>query len=342
MGSVSPLLAVAEKLKEVRPGAEFLFLGTRKGPERRVVEEKGLIFKAISSGKFRRYFSFRLLIDPFLVLLGLLQSIFIIRRFKPNLVIAAGSFISVPVVWAAGLLKVPALTHQQDIRPGLANLLMSRLVKIITVTFEESLKDFPADKAVLTGNPFRPEILQGNREQAKNEFSLKNDLPVVLIAGGGTGALGLNQLVAEALPNLVNFCQVIHLTGKDKGTEKINLENYHSYEFLTGQMKDALAVADLVVTRAGFSSLTELAVLGKPIIIIPMPQTHQEANAQFFVRNNAALMLDQKTLTAQTFSEAIRNLLADEAKKADLSRNIKKMIPLDSTANFVKEILKFQ
>ncbi|MFH1226238.1 MAG: glycosyltransferase, partial [bacterium] len=149
MGSVMPLLAVAEKLKFVRPATEFLFLGTSTGPEKPVVEKAGLTFRVIPAGKLRRYFSLKNLLTPFWVLGGLLQSLFIIRKFRPDAIVSAGGFVSVPVIWAGWLLRVPSMTHQSDVRPGLANLLMSRFVKKITVTFEESLKNFPKNKTIL-------------------------------------------------------------------------------------------------------------------------------------------------------------------------------------------------
>lgn len=340
MGSVSPLLAAAKKIEANNPQADFLFIGTRSGPEKKVIESQNITFKPIFSGKFRRYFSFRFFIDPFLVLIGLIQSIVIIRKFKPDLVVAAGSFVAVPLVWAAWLLRIPSVTHQQDIIPGLANLLMSRFVKMVTVTFSESLKDFPKDKARLTGNPYRQEILTGTKEKAIEDFKLLNNRPTVLVLGGGTGALEINKLLSESLPELLKFCQVIHATGQGRGLENNRqLENYHGYEFLNKELPDALAVADLIITRAGFSTLTELAVLGKPAVIIPMPESHQEDNAKYFAKNNAALVVNQKSLTPDGLAELVKDLLANPAKRAELSRNIQKMIPKESTDNFVKEIL---
>ncbi len=340
MGSVMPLLAVAEKLKEIRPNAEFLFLGTKTGPEKKVVEKYQIPFKAITGGKFRRYFNFHIFFDPWLVFFGFIQSFFIIKKFQPKVVISAGSYISVPVVWAAWLLRKPSIIHQEDIQPGLANLLMSRFASLITVTLEKSLKDFPAKKTVLTGNPYRPEILTGDKNKAISELGLKDNLPIILIGGGGVGALELNKIVVDALPELTKFCQIVHLTGRGKMLAVGNRENYYPHEFLTEGIKDILAAAEIVVTRAGFSSLTELAILGKPAIIIPLPATHQEDNARFFSKNNAALVVQQKDLTPEILITAIKELLDNPAKRLELSRNIVKMMSKDATEKFVEQILK--
>ncbi|MFH1173166.1 MAG: glycosyltransferase, partial [bacterium] len=212
------------------------------------------------------------------------------------------------------------------------------------VTFAESLKDFPQGKAVLTGNPYRPEILEGNKEKAIKEFNLSAGRPTILILGGGTGAIEINKLVMAALPELLSFCQVIHLTGQGREISPTDsqLTGYHGYGFLNEQMPDALAIADLVITRAGFSTLTELAILAKPAIVIPMPDTHQEDNANYFAKNNAVLALNQKELTADSFTLAIKELLNDEVKKGELCRNIQKLMPLTAIDNLIKEILKFQ
>ncbi len=338
IGSVSPLIAIFEAIKTKQPQAEFLWLATRGGPEQKLLANYQIPAKSIFAGKFRRYFSLKNLSDPFLVALGFFQSLIIILKFKPDIILSAGGFVSVPVIWAGWLLRRPSLIHQQDVKPGLANKLMAPFAKIITVTFEKTLAAFPPQKTVLTGNPVRPDILEGNREEGYKFFQLRPELPTVLIIGGGTGALNLNNLVLETLTDLVQFCQVIHLTG-GKIDKEAKHSSYRSYDFLTDQPHNAYAVSHLLTTRAGLSVLTELANLAKPAIIIPIPRTHQEQNAIEFSKNNAAIVVEEKNITPRGFVQAIKEVLADKVQLNNLSRNIAKVMPNQATQKIVKMIL---
>jgi len=345
-GSVAPLLAVAEELKIPQTpfdkggknAFEFFWLGTKFGPEREMVEQAGIKFKEISGGKWRRYFSLKNFVDIFKIKLGFFQAFFIMLKWRPDLVMSAGSFISVPIVWAAWILRVPALIHQQDIHPGLANKLMAPLARTVTVTFEKSLIDY-GKKAIWIGNPTRRSLEIPN---PKFQFpNINNSLPVVLILGGGTGAAAINKLVEDGLSELTKFCQIIHVTGKDKPITncQLSITNYAQCEFLEAdKMAAAMKSADAVVTRAGLSFLSELSYLGKPTIIIPMPDSHQEANAAFFKANKAAVVVEQKYLTPKNFCEMIKALLEDEARRKQLAINIKQIMKPEASEAMVKII----
>jgi len=329
-GSVSPLLAVASGLRMSDFGCrtsdvglwtyEFLWVGTKFGPEREMVEKTGIKFIAMPAGKLRRYFSLKNFLDPFKIIAGFFKSLFVILRFKPDLIMTAGAFVSVPIVWAAWILRVPILVHQQDVRPGLANKLMAPFANVITVTFEESLKNY-GKKAVWTGNPvgFRMSDV-GFR---MSDFG--KELPLILVVGGGTGAMEINKLVWESLEELTKFCQIIHVSGKGKGirNQESGIRNYVSYDFLEHEkVIEIMKIADVVVSRAGLGFLTEISYLGKAAIIIPIPDTHQEDNARIFSKNEAAMVLDQKKLTARDFINKIRGLLKDETLRHKLSSNV--------------------
>ncbi|MDD4900712.1 MAG: undecaprenyldiphospho-muramoylpentapeptide beta-N-acetylglucosaminyltransferase [Patescibacteria group bacterium] len=338
-GSVAPLLAVAEDLTTQPPllvsrggaeaGVEFLWLGTKQGVERAMVEKAGLKFKAIAAGKWRRYFSLKNFWDLIKIKIGFWQALWTIMSWRPDLVMSAGSFVSVPVVWAAWLLRVPVLIHQQDAKPGLANKLMAPFAKAITVTFEKSLRDY-GKKAVWTGNPTRRSLAIKNYELKITNFKIRKDLPVVLVVGGGTGAAAINELVEQGLGELTKFCQIIHVTGKNKSIKNyepaslaggLKITNYKHYEFLDAeQMAAALKLAEVVVTRAGMSVLSELAYLKKPAIIIPMPESHQVENARMFT--GAGLVLEQKSLTVEKLVNEIKGLLGDEARRRELGEKM--------------------
>ena len=346
MGSVTPLLAVSEEFKKAVPDCQFLWLGTKKGPEKKMVEKYGIAFKPIPAGKLRRYFSGWNFVTSFLIIGGFLKALWVILKFKPQIILSAGGFVGVPVIWAGWVLHIPSLIHQQDVRPGLANKLTAPFAKTITITFPDSLKYFP--RAVLTANPVRQEIFGGNPERAIEIFKLEKNLPTLLILGGGTGALELNKIVVRAASELMKFCQMIHITGGRLDellkfeTEALQKENprYHSFDFLIEEIKDVYAVSDLAVSRAGMGTLTELAALGKPTILVPIPKSHQEDNAYFFKKNNAVYILDQRQLTPENFVTEVRELLGNKTELESLGRNIKSLMKSGAAQKIFEEILK--
>lgn len=337
MGSVSPLLAVSQEIKNREPEAEFLFIGTKTGPEKKSVESYKIPFVAIESGKFRRYLDWRNVTDPWRIIVGFYQSFIILKQYRPAVIMIAGGFVGVPVAMAAWLWRIPVLVHHQDIEAGLANKLMAPLAKKISISFDVSLKDFKSTKAVLTGNPIRDEFYHCDRDKSYRLFNLKSELPVILITGGGTGSQIINDVVKEALPKLTKFAQVIHTTGAGKGFS-FDSDNYHQYEFLSHEMSEALCVADVVVSRAGLSILTELSIGGKPTVLIPLYKTHQELNAAYYQKHNAVVAVSEPSLNANMFASLLRDLLANKEQLNSLSENIKKIMPSDG-AKRVTDIL---
>jgi len=351
-GSVMPLLAVAEEIKKQcakdapqmrNSECEFLFIGTRKGiPEKKLVQEKNILYRSIYSGKLRRYFSFKNITDIFFILFGFIQSIFIILRFKPQAIFSAGGFVAVPLSLAGWFLRIPIFIHQQDIVPGLANKIIAPLSKKITVSFGVSLKSFNPQKTILTGNPVRPDIFEGRKERAIKKFSLEKGLPTLLIIGGGTGAKDLNDLIFQIVPQLTDFCQIIHLTGPNKSiiNEKLNHRRYHQIEFLTKEIIDVYQAADLVVCRAGLGTLTELSVLKKPLILIPIPDSHQEANAEYFKEKADIVVLSQKKIIAKILLKQIKNLIMSPDDLKRTGESIYQLIQLRAGEKISKIILK--
>lgn len=326
-----PLVAVAQELRSRNIKPEILFIGTGEGWERTIAVSYGLHYQKVAAGKFRRYWSIKNLGDPFRVIAGFVQAMVKIRSFKPDVIFMAGGYVGVPVAWAAKLLRRPVVVHQQDLKPGLANKLVRKIATQITVTFQESLKNFPSGKTYWIGNPIRKEIFQGDRTRAIEEFRLASGVPTVLVLGGGTGALELNKIIATKVPELTKQAQVIHVTGTGKGVGMPNgAENcYHTLEFLTTNLKDAYQIADIIITRAGLSTLSELAALSKVIIIVPMPKTHQEKNAAFYKAKGAAMVIKQDNLDKELLGK-VEKLLDDNDARTKLRESISAMVKPDA------------
>lgn len=355
MGPVMPLIAVYQELNRQFIGKyEFLWVGVIGGPEQEVVEKYGLKFFALPEAKLRRYFSWRNVTDIFNFLRALWQSWFLIKKWQPDILISAGGFMSVPMHLAAWLQKKTTLIHQEDVEVGLANKIMARLADHITVSLETNVKDFPRGKVLWTGNPVRGGILSGHKEEAIKNFFLDPGIPTVVVLGGGTGALSLNKIIVGNIDALVKKCQIIHMLGKGKdvsipllkGGEVDGLikERYHPVKFLDEKtLADVYAVSDVVVTRAGFSTLTELAVLGKPFVAVPIPGGHQEENARiFWAKAQAPVFLGDRE-PAIALVKKINDLLEHPEERLYISHHLQKIMPQDAReklAYLIDEVVK--
>lgn len=334
-GSVTPLLAVAaEMIKE--ESVSLVFVGSQRGPERELVAafndslpsgHAPLSFVTLEAGKWRRYFSWRNFFDLFKTARAFFRSFSIIRRHQPDLIISAGSFLSVPLVWAAAGKKIPIIIHQQDLRPGLANRLMAPFARVITVAFERSLGDY-GPRAVLIGNPIRPLSEYMNRaRETRESHGFSPDRPLVLVLGGATGAAALNELIAQAAPLILSESQIFHLTGRGKAVNLGNQPGYITKEFVPNEeVIGLMAAADLIITRAGLGALTEISALAKPAVIIPIPDSHQEDNAALFSAAQAALVLSQKELSGDRLAKEILGLLGNEASRQNLGSRMQKVM----------------
>ncbi|MGB0757615.1 MAG: UDP-N-acetylglucosamine--N-acetylmuramyl-(pentapeptide) pyrophosphoryl-undecaprenol N-acetylglucosamine transferase, partial [Patescibacteria group bacterium] len=226
-----------------------------------------------------------------------------------------------------------------------ANKLMTPAAQVVTVSFEDMLELFPEKKRVYTGTPIRETILQGDRARAHTALNLESNIPTILIFGGGTGSIFLNKLTISSLPELLNFAQVIHITGSGKNVPTIALkekkERYHSFEFVIDELPTLYAAADLVIARAGIGTLTELAALGKAGMIIPIPHSQQQDNVDYFASKRAIIPLNQEKLSAQSFVEEVRSLLDDKEAMRYLEQQIQKLHNMDALEHVSEIIISY-
>lgn len=338
-GTVAPLLALVEHFRKENIEAEWLFVGSDAGPERTLAESVNLPYRAIPSGKLRRYGSWQNIADIGQVWKGYRASQRLIKSWNPDLIISAGSYVSVPLIWAGKLAGVKTLIHQQDVLPGLANRLMARAAGVITVSFETSKKSFPERKTHYTGNPVRLDILHGKREEAIRLFQLKPNLPTLLVIGGSTGSQYINSMIGAVAYRLVQHWQIIHVTGFQKDFVELQDDRYHPVDFLTWEMPHVLAVADMVVCRTGLGTVTELAALGKPAMFIPLPDTHQEINAQLLKRYKAGQVVAQSDLSPNTFFDTLEYLRKNTTVRHQLGLNLHQLYRPDAAEKMTTLIM---
>lgn len=345
MGSVTPLLAVAEALRAREPRVELRWWGTAHGPERPVVTAAGIPFRSLPAGKLRRYWDIRNIGDPFIVLCAFMLACARLLMERPHAVVGGGGYVQVPVLWAAWVFRIPSLVHQQDVRPGLANRLVAWCAAAITVTFPETAAAMRHRSAVVVGNPVRTVILAARGitpDDARRRFGFTSERPTVLVLGGGTGAVAINTLVWAAAVELAECANIIHVTGRGKsGSEISNLKshiaNFRSFEFLTDDLPYAYAASDLVVSRAGMGTITELVALGLPAVLIPMPGTHQEENVAAMAARGAMDVWDERDLTPPIFADRVRAIIADASLRARLRASVRRAFPTESAAGAIAD-----
>jgi len=335
LGPVTPLLAIIEAWRKKDSLAEFVFVGTPHGPERELMEKAGIKFHCLPAAKLVRYPSFEWLWLPIRLATAFYIAWLILKKEKPGLIVSAGGYTAVPVIIVGWLRKIPSMIHQQDIRPLLSNKLTAPFASVVTVAWEKLLVDFPKGK--LIGNPVRSAFLTINKIEAIKHFGLNENKPTVLILGGGTGSLWLNKNISEITKELLKRANVIHLTGKGKAVAVKTSEDYRTFELLTDEMPLAFAAANLVVCRAGMATITELAATHKPAIIIPLPNSPQEDNAEVLRKYDAAIVIEQINTDAINLLSIIEGLLDNESRRREIGENIFAVLKTEVASEIVEE-----
>lgn len=310
-GHITPNIALLPELEKA--GYEVFYIGSYDGMEKRLMADYHIPYYGIATGKFRRYFDLKNFSDPFRVLKGFSEARKILKELQPDVVFSKGGFVTVPVVIAAKRLKIPALIHESDMTPGLANKLCLSSASKICCNFPETVNNLPADKAVLTGTPIRQELLQGDPEAALRFTGLKAGKPVLMIIGGSLGSVAVNTAVRNILPDLLKDFQIIHLCGKGKlDTSLTDTEGYVQYEYIKDELSDLFALSDLVISRAGANAICEISALKKPNLLIPLSANasrgDQILNARSFERLGYSKVLEEEEITNEKLLQTIRDL----------------------------------
>jgi len=310
-GHVTPNLALIPRL--LKDGWDVHYIGAAESVEKRLVADiPGVTFHEVACGKLRRYFDVKNFSDPFRVIKGIAQATGIIKKLKPNVVFSKGGFVSVPVVYGAALNHVPVVAHESDMTPGLANKLSTPFAKCVCCTFPEAAK-LSGEKGVHTGTPLRTELFNGDRRRALGKFGLAEGKPVLMVVGGSSGAQAVNELVRQALTDLLDIFQVLHLCGRGNSISELEgTPGYVQKEYLDEDMADAYACADILISRAGSNTLCELLALRKPALLIPYPKSasrgDQVLNAESFKSRGLSMVLMQETATPRKLTESVLEL----------------------------------
>jgi UDP-N-acetylglucosamine--N-acetylmuramyl-(pentapeptide) pyrophosphoryl-undecaprenol N-acetylglucosamine transferase len=351
-GHIYPAIAIANELKSRFPDAEFLFVGAQDKMEMQKVPQAGYAIKGLWIAGLQRKLTLQNAMFPFKLISSLCKARKIIKQFKPDVVIGTGGFASGPLLKMANTMGVPTVIQEQNSYPGITNKLLSKKAKAICVAYENLERFFPKEKMILTGNPVRQDLIgvESKRAEAIEFYNLDPNKKTLLVLGGSLGARRVNQLIEKELENIVSQdVQVIWQCGKlyfedysplaPKG--RIGHPAVQIFSFIE-RMDLVYASADIVISRAGASSVSELCIVGKPVIFIPSPnvaEDHQTKNAQAIVDKKGAILLKESDLESQ-FRIVFEALLKDQGKQNSLSENIKQLAMPEATKDIVNEIVK--
>lgn len=346
-GHIYPAIAIANEIKLRFPDAEVLFVGAEDRMEMQKVPEAGYEIVGLPIAGIQRKMTLKNLVFPFKLMRSLSLAKKILRSFRPNVVIGTGGFASGPLLRVANNQKIPTIIQEQNSLPGITNKLLAKKAKVICVAYPGMEKYFPAGKIVETGNPLRQDLLDISRKtkEAKEYFQLEPEKKVVLVLGGSLGARRLNQLIEKHLPEMKKEgIQVLWQTGTLYYEEykKFEEEGYVQTFAFQKRMDLAYAAADIIISRAGAGTVSELCQVGKPVVFIPSPnvaEDHQTKNAEAIVSQDGAAMVAEEKLDTE-FPTTFFSLLASEERRTALGRNIKKLAKPNATAHIVDEIEK--
>lgn len=316
-GHVTVNLALIPKF--IAEGWEVTYIGSENGIEKQLVSENRRVkYYGISTGKLRRYFDWNNVKDPFRVMKGVYQAYRIIKELKPNVLFSKGGFVSVPVIIGAWLNRVPVIIHESDLTPGLANRIAMPFATKICITFPETKEHVKSDKANHVGAIIREELKHGNATRGLTLCNFTRSKPVLLVMGGSQGSRKINETIRANLNQLLNDFQIVHICGKGQLDPSIQKKGYQQYEYLTTDLPDVMAMADLVISRAGANSIFEFLFLRKPMLLIPLSKKasrgDQILNARSFEKAGYAHVLMEEEITNESFMQSVRSMAQDRQR----------------------------
>lgn len=341
-GHVTPNIALLPRLKELQ--YDIHYIGSYNGIEKELIEQFGIPYHGISSGKLRRYFSIQNFTDPFRVIKGLGEAKKLVKILKPDVIFSKGGFVSVPVVMAGKKRRVPTIIHESDLTPGLANKLSIPSATKVCCNFPETLEHLPAQKAVLTGSPIRQELLSGDKYKARELLGFRSDKPVILIIGGSLGSVAVNEAVRSILPELLKSYQIIHLCGRGKIDDSLmKLEGYAQFEYIKDELKDLFALTDIVISRAGANAICELLALHKPNLLIPLSAVasrgDQILNARSFERQGFSIVLEEEELNKDTLLSSVNSLYEKREVYIDTMKKSSQQNSIDTIIDLIESVV---
>ncbi|GAA2598378.1 UDP-N-acetylglucosamine--N-acetylmuramyl-(pentapeptide) pyrophosphoryl-undecaprenol N-acetylglucosamine transferase [Winogradskya consettensis] len=356
--ALTTINALRERLAKAGIEPDLLWVGVHGGLEEKISARAGVPFRAITTGKLRRTPTprelMRNVVDAFRIPIGIGQAVLTVARNRPSVVLSTGGYVSVPIGLASRLFGVPYLMHEQTLALGLANRILAKFATRILLSQEPSLQHLTPkarERAVVTGNPIRPELFTGDREKGAAAFGLDPRVPIVVVTGGAAGAQQINRLLAAVLPDVLPYCQVIHQCGSLSYAEMQQVaaqlppalaHRYKVLDFIHEQMPDVLAAADVVLARSGAGTVAELTALGKPSILIPYGASaggEQRSTAKHLAGLGAAVMLDGPTATPENLCTELMSLVSDPARRAAMAHSAAAQGHPDAADKVVDEIL---
>lgn len=357
-GHLFPLIAVAKQLKNIALergiyNLDIRFFGPQTTDESLYSSliEEGIKIEPVMSGKLRRYFSFQNPIDLFKLFIGIFQAQWKLFRFMPDVIFSKGGYGSLPIIIVGWLFKIPIIIHESDSIPGLVNKISSKFAKRIAIAFPSALKYFRDSKVAILGNPTREDLKIGSAKEAKTTFNLMGDKPLILIIGGSQGAQAINDLIMTSINELLLKYEIILVSGEKNYRELFNESKarlkpqqekyFHLFPFLKEELKHAYAAASLIISRAGAGSIFEIAYAGKPSILIPLPnsaQDHQAENAYEYSKFGATIVMEQQNMTSHLFLSNIDHILGNEKIAQEMSQSALKFATPDAARKIAEEV----
>ena len=340
-GHVTPNIALLPRLKELH--YDIHYIGSYNGIEKELIEQFGIPYHGIATGKLRRYFSLQNFTDPFRVLKGMNEAKKLVKILKPDVIFSKGGFVSVPVVLSGKRCRVPVIIHESDMTPGLANKLSLSAATRVCCNFPETLELLPEGKAILTGSPIRQELLSGDKFKAREFLGFTANKPVILVVGGSLGAVAVNEAVRAILPELLKSYQVIHLCGRGKLNESLKgLEGYAQFEYVKEELKDFFALTDIVISRAGANAICELLALHKPNLLIPLSANasrgDQILNARSFERQGFSIVLEEESMTDTALCDAVESLYEHREQYINAMKNSSQQNSIDTIIDLIESV----